>query len=108
MESNSPAEGLLVDHKNQDQRKRESQRESREIRQQSQEPRLDEYLFSYLSCLRAEKPEQSDFAAPVDDQRQQRTGDSHHRDNYSHGLQGVRNGKRAVENSDRLDPQIAV
>src|SRR5580700_5755424 len=108
MEADGPAKRLFVYDIDEDERKSQSESESREIREQAQETGLDENLLAHLPGRRAEKAQQSDFTAAVNDQSKQCTSNAHHRNNHRDGLQRVRYGESAVENADSLGAQIAI
>src|ERR1700722_3466246 len=55
VELNRPAKRLLVDYINQNERKREAQKKSHQIRQQADQPRFPQNQFSNLRSCRAQK-----------------------------------------------------
>src|SRR5579859_252339 len=108
VETDRPAERLPVDDIDENKRERKSESESHEIREQTEQTSLDKNLLAHLAGCRAEKAEQAKFAAAVDDQSEQSTGDAHHRNNHGNGLERVGDGKGTVKYPDCLGAQIPI
>src|SRR4030095_3790073 len=77
MKADGPAERLLVDDEDENQREKNSQTEARDIGKQAQQARFGKDHFAKLTAGCSEVAEQTEFAAPVYDQRQQSARDSH-------------------------------
>src|SRR6266446_3174195 len=108
MKANSPAERLLVDHINENERKREAQRNAGKISEQADQSRLNDNELANLPARSAQKTKQPQFAAPIDYQSQQSAGNAHYGDEDGNGLQRVSDRKRAVEDAQRLAAQVAI
>ena len=102
MKPDGPAERLLVDDEDQQQREHDAERQPGDVGQQADQPGFDQNEFANLRYGRAQKAQQAQFAAAIDDQRQQRAGDSDDGDDDGDDLQRVGDGEGAIENLDGL------
>src|ERR1700732_4738758 len=68
-----PAERLLIDYVDEDERQRKAQRQTGKIGQKSKQAGLDEYQLSNLPGGRAKKSKQAKFAAAVNHQSKKRS-----------------------------------
>src|SRR6476660_7259146 len=76
VQPDGPTERLLVDYKNQNQRKKKSEDPAGKICQQSQQSGFGQNQFTQLSTGSAEIAEQPKLAAAINHQRQERSGNS--------------------------------
>src|SRR5258707_2445041 len=80
VKANRPAERLLVDDINQNEREREPQGSPHKIGEQAYQASLHHNQLADLPRRGAQKPKQPQFASTVDDQSEKRSGNAHHRD----------------------------
>ena len=83
--------------------------DSRDVRQQTQQPGLEQNDSPDLARRRApRKRKQSEFAAAIDHQSQQRAAHAHHGYEYGDGFERIGDGKGAVEDAHRFFAQGAI
>ena len=85
-----------------------AQRKSREVGQNTDQAGLDQDQLADLRGGRAHDAQQAEFAAAVDDDRDQCTGDAQHGDNHGHSFERVGDGERPVEDANAFAANIAI
>ncbi len=108
VEADGPAEGLLIHDENQQERETVAKGGAGGAREKAEQGGFDENELANLAGDSAEIAKQAEFAAAVDDQREKRSGDAHHRDDDSDGFEGVGDGEGAVEDAHGLGADFAV
>ena len=102
METDGPAEGLLIDHEDENEGECDAEDKAGDVGEDADEPCLDEDESSDLSGGRAEILQQAELAPAVEDDGHERSCDAHdgHHDGY--GFERVRDGEGLVEDADGL------
>src|SRR5712692_4477285 len=108
VELNRPAEGLLIDDEDENEREQDAKGQSCQVGHQPKQAGFDKNQAANLPCRAPQETQQSELAATVDDERKQRTDDTHHSDKDGDGLKRVGDGKGAVKDADGLGPQGSV
>src|SRR5437667_7994990 len=108
VKSDRPAEGLFVDHINQDERQRKAQSQAGKIGEKSEQTGFDENQLANLPRSCAKKSQKAKLASAVNHQSKKCSGNSHHCDNDRDSLQSVSYGKGAVEDADRFRAQVSI
>src|SRR6266849_7833549 len=103
-----PAERLLIDHIDEDERQRKAQGQTGKIGQKSEQTRLNEYQLSNLTGGRAKKSKQAKLAPAVNHQSEKRSGYPHNRDDDRDRFQAVGDSKRAVKDADGFGAQVSI
>src|SRR5229473_8372038 len=73
VEPDGPAEGLLIEHIDEDERQRKAQGQTGKIGQKTKQSCLDENQFPNLAGSRAKKAKEAKFAASVNHQSKKRS-----------------------------------
>lgn len=100
METDGPAEGLLVDNENENEGEKIAEEETDEIGEQTEKAGFNEDEFANLLSGGTEETEEAEFAAPVDDQSEKGAGDAHDGDEDGDSFESVSDGEGAVENAN--------
>src|SRR5712692_283765 len=85
MKPDGPAERLLVDYKNEDERQGKAEGQAGKIGQKSKQACLDENQLANLAGSRAKESKQAKLAAAVNHKCQKRPGNAHNRHEDSNG-----------------------
>src|ERR1700737_2946887 len=108
VKADRPAERLLIDYIDEDERQRKAEGQTSKIGQKSKQTCLDEYQFSDLPGGRAKEAKEAKFAAAVNHQSKKRSGNAHNSDDDRDRLQGIGDGKSAVEDADGFGAQVSI
>src|ERR1700674_881479 len=103
-----PAERLLIDHKNENERQGKAQGQTGNIGQKSKQPGLNKYQLSNLPSGRAKKSKKAKLAAAVNHESKKRSSNAHNRNDDRDRFQGVRDGERAVKDADGFGAQVSI
>src|SRR5579859_2759177 len=108
VKANRPAERLLVDDKNQNQRESESEHNTRNICQQTKESGFRQNHFADLSAASSQKTQQTKLSLAVNHKSEQRPRYSHDGHKNRDRFERVGNRECLIKDLDRLAAKVGV
>src|SRR5579862_2389831 len=98
MKANGQDEKMQVEYEEEEQGKKKAEHETRETGEQAEDAGFGEDQFAELGTGGAEIAEKAEFAAAVDDEREESACHAEYGDKDGDGFECVGNGEGAIEN----------